>query len=250
MSKVKKNITVSIASIASREKSLEIVIKSLINQVDFLNIYLNDYKITPEYLKNNSKISIMKSESNKDLGDIGKFYWVENIKGYHFTCDDDIIYPDNYINYMIDKLKEHNGFISCHGAIFENPFISFYKSKKTFHFQDNLKRDTNVNLLGTGLLAYDADNIKIPLSIFKYKNMADVFIAIYAKDNNIPCVVVEHKSGFIKDYYIENASKLYVIRKIQKFFNRFYPKNIYYKYKNNDVIQTSLINNNAPWNLK
>ena len=155
-----KRITVSIASVPDREDGLETVIKSLIDQVDYLNIYLNNYQSVPSFLKN-VKIKIFRSQDYRDLGDIGKFYFCENIKGYHFTCDDDIIYPSNYVEFMLSKLKIHNGFISCHGAIFNNPFYSFYKSKTTFHFRERIKNDISVNLVGTGVMAYDAD-IQMP----------------------------------------------------------------------------------------
>ena len=147
MNKIKK-ITVSIASIPKREKSLYKTVDSLINQIDYLNIYLNGYSSAPFFLKNNNKINFILSSENKDLGDIGKFYFSESIKGYHFTCDDDIIYPNNYIQFMIEKLKIHKGFISCHGAIFHHQFDSFYNSKTTFHFRKKLDNDILVNLVG------------------------------------------------------------------------------------------------------
>ena len=150
---------------------------------------------------------------------------------------------------MIRKLKKYNGFISCHGAIFKKPFISFYKSKKNFSFKNDLIHDKVVNILGTGLLAYDADKIKIPLSIFKHKNMADVFIAVYAKKNNIQCTVVEHNEGFIRDYFYDYSKQFYLLRKFKKYINKFFFKSIYYKYKNNDAVQSQIISNNSPWDL-
>ena len=107
-----KKVTVSIATIPSRKEALKITIDSLINQVDKIYIYLNNYEEIPNYLTYNSyklktqglkKIEYFRSQNYKDLGDVGKFHCVGIIKGYHFTCDDDIIYPDNYIKYMIEK---------------------------------------------------------------------------------------------------------------------------------------------------
>ena len=241
-------ITVSIASIPDREKGLKASIKSLINQVDYINVYLNNYSYVPDFLKN-SKINYFKSQNYRDLGDIGKFYFSDNINGYHFTCDDDIIYPSNYVEFMISKLKLHGGFISCHGAIFNFPFKSFYKSKTNFHFRKNNECDVCVNLVGTGVMAYDAREIKIPLKIFKHKNMADIFIAIFAKKNNIKCTVVEHDEFFLKDFYIENLSKSFLIRLFQKIKNKLRLNNIYKKYKTNHEIQTELVNDNKPWDI-
>jgi len=243
-----KEIIASMASVPDREDGLKTAVISLIDQVDCLNIYLNNYQSVPSFLKN-SKIKIFRSQDYKNLGDIGKFYFSENIKGYHFTCDDDIIYPSNYVEFMLSKLKIHNGFISCHGAIFKNPFYSFYKSKTTFHFRKEIKNDISVNLIGTGVMAYDADKIKVPLNIFKNKNMADVYIAIFAKNKNIECTVVAHKEDFLKDYYKESLSNNNFIKLFQKIRNRLALNNIYTSYKDKHTIQTDLVKKNKPWTL-
>ena len=243
-----KKVTVSISSVPYREDGLKASVESLIDQVDCMNIYLNNYQSVPLFLKN-TKIKFFRSQDYRDLGDIGKFYFSKDMKGYHFTCDDDIIYPPDYIAFMISKLGIHNGFISCHGAIFHSPFDSFYKTKTTFHFRKEIKNDISVNLVGTGVMAYDADKIKIPFNIFKNKNMADVYIAIFAKKKNIKCTVVAHKEFFLKDYYKEKLSENNFIQLFQKIRNRLMLDNIYRLYKNNHTIQTDLINKNGPWAL-
>lgn len=235
-----KKITVSIASIPSRIIPLEITINSLISQVDILNVYLNNYKNIPSFLYN-KKIIVMRSQDYKDLGDIGKFYWIDKIDGYHFTCDDDIIYPNNYIQSMIKEINKYNGFISYHGVIFKQPFKSFTNSKTTYHFRRFVGNDYLVNLLGTGVMGYDADIIKIPLDIFKHKNMADIFIAIFAKNKKIPCMVIKHKKNYLKDYYKENSSFFFLFKS--------FISNISNKSKKNDNIQTQLIKDNAPWDI-
>jgi len=247
MNKKTKKITVSIASVPNREDGLKTTIQCLVNQVDYINVYLNNYSSIPSFLQKNSKITVFKSQDYKNIGDIGKFYFLKDIKGYHFTCDDDIVYPPDYINFMLSKLKEHDGFISCHGAIFHDPFTSFYKDKTTFHFSKEVIEDISVNLVGTGVMAYDADQIKIPLDIFKNKNMADVYVAIFAKQNNIKCTVVSHGNLFLQDYYKANLSKNCIIRMFQKIKNKMILNNIYKTYKNNHKIQTELININKPW---
>tara|TARA_Y100001970_G_C14245445_1_gene867839 strand:+ start:869 stop:1636 length:768 start_codon:yes stop_codon:yes gene_type:complete len=248
MSKNNKKIIVSIASVPTRMEALKASVQSLINQVDCINIYLNNYQYIPGFLKN-PKINFFRSQDYRDLGDIGKFYFIKNIKGYHFTCDDDIIYPPNYVDFMLSKLKLHNGFVSCHGAIFNMPFKSFYKSKTVFHFRKKIESDISVDLVGTGVMAYDASKIKVPLTLFENKNMADIYIAIFAKRKNIKCTVVKHNEFFLKDYYIENLSKNYFIRLFQKFKNKLMLENIYKQFKNNHKIQTDLVKENKLWSL-
>ena len=87
-----KKVTVSIATIPSRKEALKATINSLINQVDKIHVYLNNYEKIPNCLTYNSyklktqglkKIEYFRSQDYEDLGDVGKFYWGAIIKGYH-----------------------------------------------------------------------------------------------------------------------------------------------------------------------
>ena len=181
-----KKITISLASMPSRVNALERTIESLIKQTDTINIYLNGFNKIPDFIKQ-KKINYYMSQNYKDLGDIGKFYWAHQINGYHFTCDDDIIYPKNYIENTIKKLEKYKGFVSYHGAILIEPIKSYYDCRKVYHFEKKVLKDQKVHVLGTGVMAYDADEIKLHHRMFKQKNMTDLYIAIFAKKQKISC---------------------------------------------------------------
>ena len=70
-------IIMNVASIPRREKMLEATINSIINQIDILNVYLNNYDHVPHFLQN-KKINIIRSQDFGDIKDNGKFFFANN----------------------------------------------------------------------------------------------------------------------------------------------------------------------------
>ena len=118
---------ISLASIPDRQAQLKKTVMSLLIQCDKMNVALNGYKEIPSFLNRNNKISAYLSDNS--MGDAEKF---RNIgEGYNFTCDDDLIYPGNYIQTLINKIDQYKCIISCHGRNYNYPAASFKKSKNT-----------------------------------------------------------------------------------------------------------------------
>lgn len=200
-------VFIGIASIPSREKTLEKTIKSLINQVHELGVYLNNWDYVPNYLKHD-KIKIIKSQDEGDFGDAGKFYWVDNFSGYYFTCDDDIIYPDNYIKKTIDKIEKNkrSAVIGFHGSIIKDNFTNYYSShsRDVYHFKNNIVSDTRVHILGTGTVGFHTSTINVNFKDFKTPNMADIYFAKLAQEQQVSFIVQNHKKEEMKSIESEN----------------------------------------------
>jgi len=110
--------TANIATLPAREIQLARTVKSLYNQVDYINIWLNDYDKVPSWLSD-SKIS---TQLSNNIGDMGKFLF--KIDGYYFSCDDDIIYPPDYVKILKDRLD--GNIVTIHGKNFKTPCKSYY----------------------------------------------------------------------------------------------------------------------------
>lgn len=192
------NIMASMASIPSRVGGLEKVVNSLLHQVSQLNLYLNNYKSIPYFLKNNKKIKVFMSQDYKDLGDIGKFFFLKDYSGYYFSCDDDIIYPKDYVKNTINQIEyfERKAIVGYHGILLNSNFKSYYESRKSFHFRKNVEYSRSVNILGTGVMAFHTDTAKFDINIFKKENMADIWMGIFAKNNKIPMICLRHNKKY------------------------------------------------------
>lgn len=207
-----------IASIQTREESLKETVRSLYNQVDVICIYLNDYKKVPKFLIK-EKIKVYRGN---DLTDLGKFYGLYFHKGYYFSCDDDLIYPPDYVEYMTEKIDQYDCIVSCHGRIFMGKIGSYYRNGIKFHCLQEVGKDKLINVGGTGVMGFKTsigfDLDQIPKY---YPCMADVHIGVWA-NGKIPIRVVAHEKGWLKltDADMRTA--------------------IYERFKNNDQIQTKL----------
>jgi glycosyltransferase involved in cell wall biosynthesis len=206
------SVSVCLASFPPREKKLKKVVESFLDQVDGIYVYLNDYKDIPEFLKH-PKIHVkLGNDAYGDLRDNGKMYFMDTVpNGYCFTMDDDINYPDDYIEKMIRKIEiyERKAIVGIHGTIFAKPFENYFKNRTVFHFKNKLERDVVVNQLGTGTVGFHTSLIRPSLEEFYDVGMADVFMAIIAKKNNIPLICIERDESWISAMERDEGGDLY-----------------------------------------
>jgi FkbM family methyltransferase len=196
-------ITANMATIPERVDVLPNVVKSIIDQVDELNVYLNGFTDLPKCLLH-YKIKVFWSQrENGDLGDAGKFYRVGKTKGYFITIDDDLIYPRDYIQKTIAAIEAYDrkAIISFHGRVLKGVKILNYYSRsslETYRCLNYVNGDHPVHIGGTGVMGFHYSAIKLDISDFEIPNMADVWLAKKAQMQEIPIMVIGHESEWIK----------------------------------------------------
>lgn len=204
----REKIFAGIASIPQRTQALKKTIASLLPQVDRIGVFLDKYSEVPNFLLNNQKIEFkLSSDFHKDIGDAGKFYWVDDFEGYYFTCDDDLVYPPNYVERILSAIENYKEpvVVGWHGSVILTPFTNYYdsNSRRVFSFGAPRSNDTPVHVLGTGCLGFNTRHIKVKFNDFKTPNMADVYFALLGQDQNVPFIVIKHDKGEI--YEIEES---------------------------------------------
>jgi len=215
-----------IVNVASygRLDSLVKTLDSIINQCDVVNVVLNsEIHDIPKILLH-EKINLVFSDNS--YGDAMKFYFLEESDGYYLTIDDDIIYPPNYVDFMISRCKDYNNtrVITLHGRSFNKfPIISYYKSAtERYSCFQGLKKNVLVQFGGTGVMCFHTSLFRLPLEYFVYPNMADVWIGKYCMENNLEIFCIRHDDGFVK--YIDQKTT------------------IHGNYSGNDGLQTKVVN--------
>jgi hypothetical protein len=193
-----KNVVIGVASIPQRQNCLEQVVSSVIGQCDKINIYLNSYTSRPKFL-NHPKIVCYQKE---DLGDIGKFYNIENENGYYFTIDDDIIYPSDYVQKMVKLIDnlQRKAIVGVHGCVINTKAMNnYYKDRNLTHYRAALQQNRKVHIIGTGTAAFHTSTIRIKLSDFPKPNMADIWFALLAQQQNVPMILIPRQQLWLKD---------------------------------------------------
>ena len=188
---------VLIASIPEREQMLERTVRSLRNQVDEIRVSLNDYKHIPKFLSKNECIIL-----DNSMGDAAKYYFADQFKGYILTCDDDLIYPPNYVNYMIRATERYNECaVTLHGRDYSRPVIGFQQAFKGYPCLGDVLEDIEVDVGGDGVMCWHTDYLKVKFEDFKSKNMSQLWFAKLCIEQQVPIICLAHKEGYLKYQY-------------------------------------------------
>lgn len=190
-------ITAQIASVPHRVDSLNRTVNSLLGQVNMLFVALNNYDYVPNFLLGDRKI-VYAIMDNK-FGDAAKFYDADQRSGYVLTCDDDLVYPPDYAQYMVDGVKKHGGIVSLLGKIYPRPATSYRGNfVQIFRVLNPVHGDHVVDVCGTGAMCYNTNDFKISMDMFERKNMADLWVAKAAAEQGVKITALAHPKGYIK----------------------------------------------------
>lgn len=187
-------IIASIASLASRRPLLEQVINSLAPQVDAICVYLNGYDGIPAYLRHPKVVHAILSSEAGWRGAEAKFFpfdrdafkaaprWSDD--DVAFVCDDDIIYPPDYVEKMMECMARHPGCAVCvHGSVLMDPFISYADSRYIARASGRLSEDAQVHIPGTGTMAFRIGDLPINLDdTFKWSHAVDPQVALLCRN--------------------------------------------------------------------
>lgn len=225
----KNRVIMSMATMPERVEVLKNTVNSLLPQCDELHIYLNNFTNIPEFLQDFKIICHLSNLCEGDLGDVGKFYGLQNKIGYLFSVDDDLIYPPDYVQKMITGIKKYNSPVTLHGKIFNTAPIKKYYSgesiKETLPCLHAVKEDKEVQIAGSGVFAYHSNMINFDIKDFKHINMSDIYCSILCHKAGLKMFVLAHEKGYIKEQksvYVSNS--------------------IWAKQHRNDIIQTEVFN--------
>ncbi len=223
-------VTAALASIPSRELLLMKVVNSIIDQVDELCVYLNEYERVPGYL-DRPRITVARSQDHGDRGDAGKFFWAGQREGYCLHLDDDIAYPPNYTARMIRAIAkyERKAVVGLHGIRLPHNPTSYYRGRQVFHCRHTVAGDNVVHMIGTGTVAYHSSTISVTPEDFRVPNMADIWLGIVAKTQEVPMVALAHTGDW-----------LHCMKDPQG-------HSIFETYKGRDNEQTKAVREAAPW---
>jgi len=245
-------ITASLATIPGRRRSLKGVVRRLLPQVDRLNVYLNrspampggdEYPRLPDFLKHPKICALWSCDTPfGDQGDAGKYFWSSAIKGYHIICDDDVLYPPDFIALLVaavDKYRQ-KAVVGFHGAILTEPFQQYYGSRRTFHFGAALGEDVPVHIVaGAGGVAFHTSTLKVCREDFKHPNMGDIWFGLLAQKQKVPLICLEHPSGWLVDDVSTRDDSIYV-----------HSTGSEENWRNTADVQTRVVKENMPWRVR
>jgi glycosyltransferase involved in cell wall biosynthesis len=232
-------VILNVCSIPKRESVFEYTIRSVCNQCDEINVYLDGYDHIPDYLVElGEKVNVYRSQDLPGLRDNGKFICLEKIarekrSAYYFTIDDDIVYPDDYVHSMIIRLRHYSDavVVGVHGVLLKDRPKGYFSDERwVYYFSHGLETDKLVNVLGTGTVAFHSDIIgSFTLREMESAGMADLYFAKMAKSRGLAFVCLRRPESWLIESKLEDTNSL---------FNEFFQS---------DAAQGKLIRENGPW---
>jgi hypothetical protein len=209
-------VSASMASTWNREAALHAAVDSLAPQVHHLYVYLNGYDAVPAFLRAPYITALLSSESPRgDVGDVGKFYWANDLRTtHHLTADDDIVYPPDYTSRLLAFMAQYEPpvVVGVHGINIKHDDLvppgpgrrrgrGYYGSREVFMGAGDVPDAHNVHILGTGTTLYRvADLGAVDLdAMFPAANMADVWFGARAQQLRLPLVTIPHAAGWLRE---------------------------------------------------
>lgn len=211
------SIHACIATYPPREACIQDLIDAVGHQADNICFYLNRYQTPPSVIQaairdNDRGASIhyiLDSDGFPKAS--GKFRWLKK-KGYIFTLDDDINYPNEYFEHLISWIEnlKRRAFVGVHGILFNESISIADESvkayiKEKFNFGDEVTELKQVHMLGTGTLAFHSSLVEHCIDelydqmnhLEGCENSNDESLAVFAKKKGIPMYIVPRKKHWM-----------------------------------------------------
>jgi hypothetical protein len=230
LSKSEPKIICGIATTMERKESFKESVNSIVNQVDKLIVYQNDYYEMFDFLKSDKIEVISGIQTGVDMGDAGKFYNVGNYPdSYYLSIDDDIIYPKDYVSSVIEDLKllDNKVVVSHHGRVLKERVFNYYTDYiKSYHFKKPHIGYDIIDIPGTGVMAFHTKYVPISFLDFIHPNMADIIVGVKMSKLKISCICLPHKENWLRDSNkYDESSSLFYSNKSNEILNKYLSDN-------------------------
>ena len=182
---------IGIATKGDRPEQLSRTLESLKNQADRIYVWDNS------------------EDGWYNFTDNGKFKFLDLFDApiYYLSCDDDILYPKDYVTRTVEEIEKHQCIISWHGRVFNPDIKKYYESghREMRYFQENID-NYRLDCCGTGVTGFRTDYFN-PNDIYrsKYKRMSDLVFSLEAWEQGKKMVTPEKKHLWIKPQEVKNS---------------------------------------------
>jgi hypothetical protein len=179
---------------------------SIATQVDQMYLVLNQYREEPSAGAFPKNVHFIFPED--DLKDTGKFYHRPNPDDFVFLCDDDIIYPDDYVEVLRQKWAEYSDYspiIGVHGITYSDFFDGDPQARIVHVFSQALAEDCFVNQLGTGTIV--CRGFQMPEFEFMKSSarFVDLRFALHCQNNGYNRICVARDKNWMKEMQTDTS---------------------------------------------
>ena len=176
-------IVVGIATTGDRPNELKHTLESLNEQTvkaDLIHVHDNSKEI--------------------DYTDNAKFIILSHLPDevYFFSCDDDILYPEDYIEKTIEAIDKHKTIVTYHGRNLRGKGLNYYHDHSAFRCDQSFIETKKIDVCGTGVTAFRTDYFN-PKDIYKAEDkcMSDLVFSLEAIKQGKEITHIGHYGNWI-----------------------------------------------------
>lgn len=188
--------------------SLDVVLGSLTNQADEIHVFVNSFNTVPDCLPMQFSNVTYYCDGN-NYGDRAKlsFQNLHNEPVNYFSCDDDIIYPVDYVTKSLELLKnDPTSIYSYHGSILHENYTTLGLSRTLYDYRKKTDLTTLVHYGGTGVSFWDTEYVNIPRDLSNANDALDAIVALWANHRNIKIYTPQKEALWLKDCDTSNRN--------------------------------------------
>lgn len=175
-------IVAHMATFPPRKDIMLEAVRNIAPQVDKLKIFLNEYEVIPSELS--SYRNVKPHIDDKNIKDAGKFYFDVNERDVVFTIDDDILFPDDYVERTL-KFGEKIGFeknvigYHAHAWVFRKNIKRM--GWRNFFFHKQCGNIIEVDVIGTGTACFLGKNAPPYRFMESSSGFVDIRFSLYQR---------------------------------------------------------------------
>ncbi len=189
-----------------RADVLPLAVEDILSQVDLLFLTLNEYSAVPEWIESSPKIEA--SIPTEDFKDVGKFVHKPGDDDVVFFVDDDIKYPDDYVErsiYQARAIGLNDNVFGYHASTYDKDLEQGANSRRAFSFKRRNWSVEYVDQIGTGTMIALGKNVP-PLAYMRgSQRFVDVRYAKWLFEKAVNLVVLPRTPRYLDERNSKNA---------------------------------------------
>lgn len=200
----------NVATYPARQQTCLQALSSIAEQVDVLNVTLNEYTSVPRPFRalKNANFHI----PDRNLKDLGKFCFDVDDDDDVFLCDDDIVYPADYVAWMM-RLRADSPLadpvLGVHGVTYSDYYDGRSRSGRLVHtFYLPLGTAVQMNQLGTGTIHVKGWQMPSFDYMDGSSGFVDIRFARHAHERGYPMICIARAKDWLTE--VKNDETLYL----------------------------------------
>ncbi len=193
-------VIAGMATMPSRQETVTQAIASALPQVDGLYLFLDGFAEVPEFADHPKIVPLLSNEYG-DLKANGKFLGLalHAEPCLYFSLDDDIAYPDDYVDRMRSCLENYGSgvIMGVHASVMNQTVESYRRDRVVVHRSRPAARDFLADVLGTCSVAFSTTDLRFDVREWTVVNMVDLYFSRLARQQGLAMIGISRGTDWL-----------------------------------------------------